>query len=70
MQTKLAGLIHHLSDGDASGDYGGPRSPQFNGEWGQDQGFNTPYENGGYGGVGGTTPYGTTPFGQPGQNGY
>lgn len=72
MQTKLAGLIHHLSDGDASGDYAGPRSPEYNGGdgWGQDQGFTTPYENGGYGGAGGTTPFGTTPFGQPGQSGY
>lgn len=72
MQTKLAGLIHHLSDGDGNGDYSGPRSPEFNGGdgWGQDQGFTTPYENGGYGGAGGTTPYGTTPYGQSGQGGY
>lgn len=61
MQQKLAGLIHGLTETEASGDYDGPRSPEFGGgdAWGQDQGFTTPY-------AGGATPFGTTPFGNPG----
>ncbi|KAI7788671.1 RNA polymerase Rpb3/RpoA insert domain-containing protein [Diaporthe eres] len=70
MQQKLAGLIHGLSEGDNAGDYGGPRSPDgMNGgdPW-QDQGYTTPYGTGDFGGA---TSYGTTtPYGNPGQNGY
>ena len=64
-------------DDDAMGmnGYGGPRSPELNGTGGRDyemdQGYTTPYVNGGgasaWGGVGGATPYGATPYGQ---NGY
>lgn len=69
MQQKLAGLIHGLNEGDNAGDYGGPRSPDgMNGgdPW-QDNGYTTPYGNGGFGGA---TPFGTTPYGGSGQNGY
>lgn len=62
MQQKLASLIHGLNEGDnVGGDYDGPRSPEFGGGdgWGQDQGFTTPY-------AGSATPFGTTPFGNPG----
>lgn len=59
-----------------NGDFGGPSSPQYNGggdNW-QDQGFTTPYGNGGnqssWGGAGGTTPYGTTPYGNSGGGGW
>ncbi|KAK3321000.1 DNA-directed RNA polymerase II 33 kDa polypeptide [Cercophora scortea] len=73
LQQKLAGLIHELTEGEGgeNGDYNGPRSPEYNngGEaaW-QDQGYTTPYGNGGNqsawgGGAGGTTPYGATPYG-------
>ncbi|KAK1754607.1 RNA polymerase [Echria macrotheca] len=71
LQLKLAGLVRELSDGDdgANGGYDGPRSPD-GAEWGQDQGYTTPYGNGGnqssWGGAGGTTPYGTTPYGASG----
>lgn len=69
LQQKLAGLIHELTEGEggevANGDYGGPRSPEYN--TGADGfGFTTPYGNGGnqsMWGAGGTTPYGTTPYG-------
>jgi DNA-directed RNA polymerase II subunit RPB3 len=70
LQMKLAGLVHNLSDEGDDGEYNGPRSPEYAGGgdgWGQDQGFTTPYGNGGnqsaWGGAGGTTPYGTTPYG-------
>lgn len=69
MQQKLAGLIHCLNEGDNAGEYGGPHSPDgMNGgdPW-QDNGYTTPYGNGGFGGA---TPFGTTPYGNPGQNGY
>lgn len=63
---------------DMNGYGAGPRSPDLNGlggrEYDMDQGFTTPYVNGGgasaWGGVGaggGMTPYGATPYGQ---NGY
>ncbi|KAK4242111.1 DNA-directed RNA polymerase [Achaetomium macrosporum] len=71
IQQKLAGLIHELSEGDGgdgmNGDYGGPRSPEY--ATGADGfgGYTTPFGNGGnqssWGGAGGTTPYGTTPYG-------
>ncbi|KAK4214486.1 DNA-directed RNA polymerase II subunit RPB3 [Rhypophila decipiens] len=73
LQTKLAGLIHELSD-EGDGDYNGPRSPEFggggvDGGW-QDQGYTTPYGNnagGSWSGPGGgTTPYGQTPYGGSG----
>ncbi|KAK0613755.1 DNA-directed RNA polymerase [Immersiella caudata] len=70
LQMKLAGLVHNLSDEGDGGDYNGPRSPEYAGggdNWGQDQGFTTPYGNTGnqsaWGGAGGTTPFGTTPYG-------
>ncbi|KAK3315360.1 DNA-directed RNA polymerase [Apodospora peruviana] len=74
LQKKLAGLIHELSEEGKDGDYDGPRSPEFNGGgdgWGQDQGYTTPgYGAGGnqsaWGGQGGTTPYGQTPYGGSG----
>ena len=80
LQQKLAGLIQALGEGDSgagmNGDFGGPRSPEYQGgdAW-QDQGYTTPYGNGGaqssWGNVGGATPYGTaTPYGQPGQSGW
>ncbi|KAK3344148.1 DNA-directed RNA polymerase [Lasiosphaeria hispida] len=75
IQQKLASMIHDLgeTEGGENGDYNGPRSPEYNGGgdgW-QDQGFTTPYGNGGNqsawgGGAGGTTPYGTTPYGGAG----
>jgi len=69
IQQKLAGVIYGLEgEGDAGG-YDGPRSPEFNGGgdgW-QDQGYTTPFGNGGaqssWGGQGSTTPYGQTPYG-------
>ena len=80
LQIKLAQMVKDLSDdnGDGNGGYDGPRSPEFGGGgdgWGggQDQGYTTPYGNGGnqssWGGAGaggGTTPYGTTPYGAGG----
>ena len=73
LQHKLAGLIHDI-EGDGEGDYNGPRSPEYGGggdAW-QDQGYTTPYGNAGqpsgWGAGGATTPYGTTPYGNPGQN--
>lgn len=79
LQQKLAGLIHELTEAEggaaAAGDsYDGPQSPEYTGgdAW-QDQGYTTPYGNGGNqsswgGAVGGATPYGTTPYGNPGQS--
>ena len=75
LQTKLAGLIHELTEGEGDGgDYNGPRSPEFGGGGGgdnwQDQGYTTPYGNTGnqssWGPAGGTTPYGQTPYGGSG----
>lgn len=80
LQQKLAAVIQELDDGRAgvNGDgmdmnsYGGPRSPELNGlggrDYDMDQGYTTPYVNGGgasaWGGGGGATPYGATPYGQ------
>jgi DNA-directed RNA polymerase II subunit RPB3 len=79
MQQKLAQIIQGLTEDDgganAANGYAGPRSPDDNGgdAW-NDQGFTTPYGNGGnqssWGGQGGTTPYSSTPFGDPGQTGW
>jgi len=80
LQQKLASLIHELNAGEGGGDamngeYDGPRSPEYasGGDAWQDQGFTTPYGNGGnqssWGG-GATTPFGATPFGNPGQGGW
>lgn len=81
LQQKLAGLIHELNEGEgdaggAGANYNGPQSPEYSGGAGwQDQGYTTPYGNGGNqsswgGAAGGTTPYGTTPYGNPGQSGW
>ncbi|KAI9804773.1 MAG: hypothetical protein M1825_001141 [Sarcosagium campestre] len=84
LQQKLAGIIAELTADDSGIDggapagelngYGGPRSPAVNGarDYDMDQGFTTPYGNGGaasaWGGAGGATPYGATPYGQNGWN--
>ncbi|KAG4435361.1 hypothetical protein IFR05_009147 [Cadophora sp. M221] len=85
MQTKLASVIQELTEGDegANGVNGyedGPRSPDVNmnggQNWGEDAaGYSTPYGNGaGAGqwgaGAGAATPYGATPYGQNGANGW
>ncbi len=82
LQQKLASVIQDLTDEDSgmNGGYGdeGVRSPDIgmNGQtWGQDQGYTTPYGNGAaqpgqqWGG-GSTTPFGATPYGQNGANGW
>ena len=77
MQQKLAQVIQNLTEGDEdtnglNGGYeDGPRSPDINmnggGQgWGQDPGFSTPYGTG----AGAATPYGATPYGQNGANGW
>lgn len=72
LQQKLAGLIHELTEGEGggdgmNGDYAGPRSPEYNTGADGFGGYTTPFGNGGnqssWGGAGGTTPYGTTPYG-------
>lgn len=75
LQTKLAGLIHELSE-DGDGDYSGPRSPEYggggDGGW-QDPGYTTPYGNNQSswsGPGGGTTPFGQTPYGGSGSSGW
>lgn len=80
LQQKLAAVIQDLSDtnGQAAvnGDYDAPRSPDVaNGQPWQEQGYTTPYANGGGasawgGGAGAATPYGATPYGQNGTNGW
>jgi DNA-directed RNA polymerase II subunit RPB3 len=82
IQQKLAGLIHGLTEEGDDKDGNGPggnanglQSPEYSGGDGwQDQGYTTPYGNTGnqsaWGGAGGTTPYGTTPYGNPGQSGW
>ncbi|KAI4215737.1 MAG: hypothetical protein LQ351_001724 [Letrouitia transgressa] len=76
LQQKLATVIQDISGddnrhGDVDG-FGGQRSPDGingGGDYGMDQGYTTPYGNGGgqsaWGG-GGATPYGATPYGQSG----
>ncbi len=75
MQQKLASIIVGLT-GEAEGE-GGLRSPEYGGDtWEQaDQGYTTPYggatgNQGAWGADGSTTPYGTTPYGNPGQSGW
>jgi DNA-directed RNA polymerase II subunit RPB3 len=80
MQQKLAQVIQELAGGDEGPgpdrDYE-PQSPNMNGggmnaggygEQGMDEGYRTAYGNGGgqsaWGGAGGATPYGVTPYGQ------
>lgn len=79
MQQKLAAVIQELTgdehrngvNGDAVDGFGGPRSPDgINGagDYPIDQGYTTPYVNGGGASAwgGGATPYGATPYGQNG----
>jgi DNA-directed RNA polymerase II subunit RPB3 len=80
LQNKLAQLLHSMSgkdpDEEMNGAFAGPRSPDMNMDttnpW-PEQGFTTPYGNGGsqsaWGGNA-TTPYTTTPYGQSGQSGW
>jgi len=81
LQQKLATVIQDLTEGDgmANGivdvDNFGPRSPEngLNGGGWEDQGYTTPYGNGGQGSTwvqGAATPYGATPYGQPAANGW
>lgn len=77
LQQKLAAVIQDLTEGENSngmnggGGFDGPRSPEAQG-W-QDQGYTTPYGNAGQAstwGGGAATPYGATPYGQSGANGW
>lgn len=79
LQLKLADVIKDLTAGgeDSNGvnghdNYDAPRSPDMNAQGWQDQGYTTPYGNGGGAstwGAGAATPYGATPYGQNGANG-
>ena len=74
LQQKLAAVLQELTGGDDSDRNGemngtegfgdGPRSPDAIG----DQGFTTPFVNGGATSAwgGGATPYGATPYGHGG----
>ena len=74
MQQKLAAVLQELTgDDNRNGDLGvdgfGAQEPdglQAGGEYGMDQGYTTPYLNGGatsaWGGA--ATPYGATPYGR------
>lgn len=84
LQEKLASIMKGLGENDMDGQYDGPQSPgaDMGGQapW-QDNGYTTPYGNGGnqsawggggqtsYGG-GGQTAYGTTPYGNSGGSGW
>jgi DNA-directed RNA polymerase II subunit RPB3 len=81
LQQKLATVIQDLTESDAQtngingGGYDAPRSPDvgMNGQPWQEQGYTTPYGNGGNAsawGAGAATPYGATPYGQNGTNGW
>lgn len=80
LQQKLATVIQELTEGDGTtngmnGGYDAPRSPDvgMNGQPWQEQGYTTPYGNGNasaWGGAGAATPYGATPYGQNGANGW
>jgi DNA-directed RNA polymerase II subunit RPB3 len=81
LQQKLAAVIQDLTESDAQtngingGGYDAPRSPDIgmNGQPWQEQGYTTPYGNGGNAsawGAGAATPYGATPYGQNGTNGW
>jgi DNA-directed RNA polymerase II subunit RPB3 len=78
LQTKLASVLIGLTEGDSKGNSNGmngngyePQSPDagMNGAGWNDAGYTTPYadQNGGqgsaWGGQGGATPYGATPYG-------
>lgn len=77
LQQKLAAVIQDLTDGDGNSNgmngagFEGPRSPDVGQGW-QDQGYTTPYGNGGQASTwgGAATPYGATPYGQNGANGW
>lgn len=78
LQQKLAAVIQELTgderngiNGDGVDGFGGPRSPDGMhgaGDYPMDQGYTTPYVNGGGASAwgGGATPYGATPYGQNG----
>ena len=78
LQQKLASVIQELTgderngmNGDGVDGFGGPRSPDGingGGDYAMDQGYTTPYVNGGGASAwgGGATPYGATPYGQNG----
>lgn len=78
LQTKFAVVIQDLTgEKEGAGDDYEPQSPGVNGvngdSYGMDQGYTTPYAaNGGgattWGGAGGATPYGATPYGNSGWN--
>lgn len=80
LQQKLAAVIQELTgderngiNGDGVDGFGGPRSPDGmhgGGDYPMDQGYTTPYVNGGGASAwgGGATPYGATPYGQNGWN--
>lgn len=78
MQQKLAAVLQELAGddsrpGEADADGFGGQSPDGmpqGGEYGVDQGYTTPYVNGGATSAwgGGATPYGATPYGQNGWN--
>jgi DNA-directed RNA polymerase II subunit RPB3 len=73
LQQKLAAVIQDIADGGDTNGYDAPRSPDVNGQPWQDPGYTTPYGNGNasaWGGVGAATPYGATPYGQNGTNGW
>lgn len=82
LQQKLATVIQDLADSGAeangiNGGFDAPRSPDvgMNGQPWQEQGYTTPYGNGnasawGAVGAGAATPYGATPYGQNGTNGW
>lgn len=84
LQQKLAAVIRDLTDSDGQmngingGGFDAPRSPDMgiNGQngWQPDQGYTTPFgNNGGSAGTwgnGAATPYGATPYGQNGANGW
>lgn len=74
----MAAVIRDLTDGEVetngiNGGFDAPRSPDMNGQW-QDPGYTTPYGNGGqantWSNTGAATPYGATPYGQNGANGW
>lgn len=78
MQQKLAAVIQDLAGDEGRNGVNGdgmdgyvPRSPDgINGaaDYAMDQGYTTPYVNGGGASAwgGGATPYGATPYGQNG----
>ncbi len=80
LQQKLAAVIRDLTDGETemngiNSGFDAPRSPDINlnGQW-QDPGYTTPFGNAGqvntWSNTGAATPYGATPYGQNGANGW